>query len=192
MSAMSSCSAFMPSKNQQGDRLTTLHSGAKVETLAAAGEFTQVRLSDGTIRMGQDDISHDARTGGGACQRARRGAGPQPRGTRRRLPRRQPAARWSACSANSRQNSRSWMPHGSLAPSGGSAGRSAEVECRDRHRQSRGLRDARRSCVRLLAGIRNLGASGQTEVRRHPRLLGESRIPRADPRAVRVVDAADL
>jgi uncharacterized protein YgiM (DUF1202 family) len=35
-------------KNQQGDRLTTLHSGAKVETLATAGEFTQVRLSDGT------------------------------------------------------------------------------------------------------------------------------------------------
>src|SRR5450631_1602370 len=36
-------------QNQQGQRLTTLHSGASVETLAAGGEFTQVRLSDGVI-----------------------------------------------------------------------------------------------------------------------------------------------
>lgn len=33
--------------NQQGQRLTTLHSGASVETLATSGDFTQVRLSDG-------------------------------------------------------------------------------------------------------------------------------------------------
>jgi hypothetical protein len=35
-------------QNNQGQRLATLHSGASVETLAVSGEFTQVRLSDGT------------------------------------------------------------------------------------------------------------------------------------------------
>jgi hypothetical protein len=34
--------------NQQGQRLATLHSGASLETLSASGEFTQVRLADGT------------------------------------------------------------------------------------------------------------------------------------------------
>jgi hypothetical protein len=34
-------------QNQQGERLATLHSGARVETLAAAADFTQVRLPDG-------------------------------------------------------------------------------------------------------------------------------------------------
>jgi uncharacterized protein YgiM (DUF1202 family) len=34
--------------NQQGERLATLHSGASVETLATSGDFTQVRLADGT------------------------------------------------------------------------------------------------------------------------------------------------
>jgi Bacterial SH3 domain len=33
----------------QGQRLTTLHSGASVETLGVNGDFTQVRLGDGTI-----------------------------------------------------------------------------------------------------------------------------------------------
>ena len=36
-------------QNNQGQRLTTLHSGARVETLAVNGDFTQVRLNDGTI-----------------------------------------------------------------------------------------------------------------------------------------------
>jgi uncharacterized protein YgiM (DUF1202 family) len=35
-------------QNQQGQRLATLHSGARVETLAGSGDFTQVRLADGT------------------------------------------------------------------------------------------------------------------------------------------------
>jgi hypothetical protein len=35
-------------QNNQGQRLATLHSGASVETLAVNGEFTQVRLMDGT------------------------------------------------------------------------------------------------------------------------------------------------
>jgi len=35
-------------QNNQGQRLATLHSGSSVEALAANGEFTQVRLSDGT------------------------------------------------------------------------------------------------------------------------------------------------
>jgi len=35
-------------QNSQGQRLTTLHSGAAVDTLSVSGEFTQVRLSDGT------------------------------------------------------------------------------------------------------------------------------------------------
>ena len=35
-------------QNNQGQRLTTLHSGASVETLSVNGEFTQVRLGDGT------------------------------------------------------------------------------------------------------------------------------------------------
>jgi Bacterial SH3 domain len=35
-------------ENNQGQRLATLHSGAGVETLSVNGEFTQVRLSDGT------------------------------------------------------------------------------------------------------------------------------------------------
>jgi SH3-like domain-containing protein len=35
-------------QNQQGQRLATLHSGARVETLASSGDFTQVRLADGT------------------------------------------------------------------------------------------------------------------------------------------------
>jgi hypothetical protein len=35
-------------QNNQGQRLATLHSGASVETLAVNGEFTQVRLIDGT------------------------------------------------------------------------------------------------------------------------------------------------
>jgi hypothetical protein len=36
-------------ENGQGQRLATLHSGATVGTLAVSGEFTQVRLNDGTI-----------------------------------------------------------------------------------------------------------------------------------------------
>jgi hypothetical protein len=36
-------------QNSQGQRLATLHSGAAVDTLAVNGEFTQVRLSDGTM-----------------------------------------------------------------------------------------------------------------------------------------------
>jgi SH3 domain protein len=35
-------------ENNQGQRLATLHSGASVETLSVNGEFTQVRLADGT------------------------------------------------------------------------------------------------------------------------------------------------
>jgi SH3-like domain-containing protein len=35
-------------QNNQGQRLTTLHSGASVETLGVNGDFTQVRLNDGT------------------------------------------------------------------------------------------------------------------------------------------------
>lgn len=35
-------------ENSQGQRLATLHSGTQVETLAQNGEFTQVRLGDGT------------------------------------------------------------------------------------------------------------------------------------------------
>jgi hypothetical protein len=35
-------------QNNQGQRLTTLHSGASVEALSVNGEFTQVRLNDGT------------------------------------------------------------------------------------------------------------------------------------------------
>jgi len=35
-------------QNNQGQRLATLHSGAGVETLSVSGEFTQVRLNDGT------------------------------------------------------------------------------------------------------------------------------------------------
>lgn len=35
-------------QNQQGAKLATLRSGASVETLAASGEYTQVRLRDGT------------------------------------------------------------------------------------------------------------------------------------------------
>jgi hypothetical protein len=35
-------------QNGQGQRLATLHSGASVETLGVNGEFTQVRLNDGT------------------------------------------------------------------------------------------------------------------------------------------------
>jgi hypothetical protein len=34
-------------QNQTGQRLATLHSGAALETLAASGDFTQVRLPDG-------------------------------------------------------------------------------------------------------------------------------------------------
>jgi len=36
-------------QNSQGQRLATLHSGARVETLAVNGEFTQVRLNDGAV-----------------------------------------------------------------------------------------------------------------------------------------------
>jgi hypothetical protein len=35
-------------QNGQGQRLATLHSGARVDTLGVQGEFTQVRLNDGT------------------------------------------------------------------------------------------------------------------------------------------------
>jgi hypothetical protein len=35
-------------QNSQGQRLATLHSGASVDTLSVNGEFTQVRLADGT------------------------------------------------------------------------------------------------------------------------------------------------
>ncbi len=34
-------------QNQQGQRLATLHSGASVETLTTAADYTQVRLGDG-------------------------------------------------------------------------------------------------------------------------------------------------
>lgn len=37
------------SQNAQGQRLTTLHSGATVETLAVNGDSTQVRLADGIV-----------------------------------------------------------------------------------------------------------------------------------------------
>ena len=36
-------------QNGQGQRLATLHSGARVETLSVSAEFTQVRLNDGTL-----------------------------------------------------------------------------------------------------------------------------------------------
>ena len=36
-------------QNNQGQRLSTLHSGANVETLQVNGDYTQVRLNDGTI-----------------------------------------------------------------------------------------------------------------------------------------------
>ena len=36
-------------QNGQGQRLATLHSGASVDTLSVNGEFTQVRLADGTM-----------------------------------------------------------------------------------------------------------------------------------------------
>jgi len=36
-------------QNNQGERLSTLHSGANVETLQVNGDYTQVRLNDGTI-----------------------------------------------------------------------------------------------------------------------------------------------
>jgi hypothetical protein len=35
-------------QNGQGQRLATLHSGASLETLGVSGEFTQIRLTDGT------------------------------------------------------------------------------------------------------------------------------------------------
>ena len=35
-------------ENNQGQRLATLHSGSSVETLAQSGDFTQVRMNDGT------------------------------------------------------------------------------------------------------------------------------------------------
>jgi hypothetical protein len=35
-------------ENNQGQRLATLHSGSSVETLSQSGDFTQVRLNDGT------------------------------------------------------------------------------------------------------------------------------------------------
>jgi len=35
-------------QNGQGQRLATLHSGASVDTLSVNGEFTQVRVADGT------------------------------------------------------------------------------------------------------------------------------------------------
>lgn len=35
-------------QNSQGQRLATLHSGASLETLSVSGEFTQVRMPDGT------------------------------------------------------------------------------------------------------------------------------------------------
>ncbi len=35
-------------ENNQGQRLATLHSGSSLETLSVSGEFTQVRLPDGT------------------------------------------------------------------------------------------------------------------------------------------------
>ena len=37
-----------PDQNGQGQRLATLHSGAAVETLGASGEYTHVKLTDGT------------------------------------------------------------------------------------------------------------------------------------------------
>jgi hypothetical protein len=36
-------------QNGQGQRLATLHSGASLETLGVNGEFTEVRLNDGTV-----------------------------------------------------------------------------------------------------------------------------------------------
>jgi hypothetical protein len=35
-------------ENNQGQRLATLHSGVSVETLSQSGDYTQVRLADGT------------------------------------------------------------------------------------------------------------------------------------------------
>jgi Bacterial SH3 domain len=35
-------------ENNQGQRLATLHSGTSVETLSVNGEFTQIRMTDGT------------------------------------------------------------------------------------------------------------------------------------------------
>jgi hypothetical protein len=35
-------------ENNQGQRLATLHSGASVDTLSVSGEFTQIRMTDGT------------------------------------------------------------------------------------------------------------------------------------------------
>jgi hypothetical protein len=38
-----------PDRSTQGQRLTTLHSGATVETLGSSGDATQVRLADGVV-----------------------------------------------------------------------------------------------------------------------------------------------
>ena len=49
-------------QNQQGQRLATLHSGARVETLASSADFTQVRLADGTTGWMSANMLSDRRT----------------------------------------------------------------------------------------------------------------------------------
>ncbi len=66
-------------QNGQGQRLATLHSGASVETLSVNGEYTQVRLADGTTGWVKTVYLTTAGTRDGARQAARRGARPQPR-----------------------------------------------------------------------------------------------------------------
>ena len=66
-------------QNSKGQRLATLHSGARVETLPVSGDFTQVRLTDGTTGWVKSSVSHHPGARGGACQTAPGGAGSQPR-----------------------------------------------------------------------------------------------------------------
>jgi hypothetical protein len=77
-------------QSTQGQRLTTLHSGARVETLAVSGEATQVRLGDGTtgwvktafltnsepasvrIKQLQDELDHSRATPAALAEAAER------------------------------------------------------------------------------------------------------------------------
>ena len=181
---MSSCSASTPSRISQGQRLATCTPAPRVETLGASGDFTQVRLADGTTGWVKSSLSHHRRARDGAGQAARGGAGPQPRdhaGAGRGGRQERGGA---AASASSRPSKPSSTPHAAHGAAASAALRSRRGHRREARAQvgaavARPALALAAAALRLLAGIRHPGAARPAKVRRPQSLLNSRAASRA-------------
>ena len=153
-------------ENNQGQRLATLHSGTSLETLAQNGDFTQVRLSDGTTGWVKS-----------AFLTARGGAGSQPchhtgPGRGGRAQRSRAAEARTCCKARrvgrgaSRRSRTGDRVAGDIRRAGGnSCGRGASMAGDHRHR------GCHRAGMRFLAGVCHAGAARTRQIRGDQSLL---------------------